>query len=384
MIETRATLTRETRRIYMQYFRSRMVLATVCALLLGSSSFALGQAAPNPISVWIKDIDENVFRQNPKSNQSLVQAIKDDGDYFRDETVELSGSLTRLIPTPGVSNEVSYDFQDSYGFSIRVKIDKRQPRENALLQRHGDGVFIRGVVGVENGLAVITQPRLGPPWEDQVVVSERTPAPLSGLMIALIAGAGIVLLVIIVLVIFLLRKGSGGQITEIPRGQTQRGADNFGATTKVDLTQKMMPVTSTVISSTKRSVIPEPAATTVKMLPGFFKILSGTAKGRRLNIFAPLTTIGRLENSNDERGLNHMGFDYSEQAVSRKQAELMYVSQKNEFILKNLADPVTKNASMVNGLGLGMDKDAILKDGDRIQFGPIELEFHTISSVIGS
>jgi hypothetical protein len=129
------------------------------------------------------------------------------------------------------------------------------------------------------------------------------------------------------------------------------------------------------LSMRRPSTIRQGADSTLKMMPGYFEVLSGTAKGRRVHIYSSETTIGR-----GRGGPGHIGFDPEERSVSRSQAKLRYDPPARAFRLVNQADPLAKNSTVINGQELGQDDMVELKEGVRVRFGEIELEFHELKT----
>ena len=92
-------------------------------------------------------------------------------------------------------------------------------------------------------------------------------------------------------------------------------------------------------------------------------VRSGKARGQKKQLVPPVFTIGSDPSSN---------LVFLDLLVSRRHAEIS-VKEDGSCWIRDLG---SKNGSSVNGMPLRDDKERLLKDGDRIAFSHLEIEFH--------
>jgi len=92
-------------------------------------------------------------------------------------------------------------------------------------------------------------------------------------------------------------------------------------------------------------------------------VLSGKGRGQKKPLVPPVFTIGSDPNS-------HLAF--LDLLVSRRHAEVA-IKEDGSCWIRDLG---SKNGTSVNGMPLRDDKERLLKDGDRIAFSHLEVEFH--------
>lgn len=93
------------------------------------------------------------------------------------------------------------------------------------------------------------------------------------------------------------------------------------------------------------------------------QVLSGKGRGQRKALKPPVFTIG------SDPTVNLVFLDL---LVSRRHAEIT-VKEDGSCWIRDLG---SKNGTSVNGMPLRDDKERLLKDGDRIAFSHLEVEFH--------
>lgn len=93
------------------------------------------------------------------------------------------------------------------------------------------------------------------------------------------------------------------------------------------------------------------------------QIRSGKGRGQRKQLVPPVFTIGSDPTSN---------LVFLDLLVSRRHAEIL-VKEDSSCWIRDLG---SKNGTSVNGMPLRDDKERLLKDGDRIAFSHLEIEFH--------
>ncbi len=93
------------------------------------------------------------------------------------------------------------------------------------------------------------------------------------------------------------------------------------------------------------------------------QVLSGKGRGQRKQLIPPVFTIGSDPTVN---------LVFLDMLVSRRHAEILIKEDASCWI----RDLGSKNGTSVNGMPLRDDKERLLKDGDRISFSHLEVEFH--------
>ena len=93
------------------------------------------------------------------------------------------------------------------------------------------------------------------------------------------------------------------------------------------------------------------------------QVLSGKGRGQKKALVPPVFTIGSDPTAN---------LVFLDMLVSRRHAEIAVKEDASCWI----RDLGSKNGTSVNGMPLRDDKERLLKDGDRIAFSHLEVEFH--------
>jgi pSer/pThr/pTyr-binding forkhead associated (FHA) protein len=93
------------------------------------------------------------------------------------------------------------------------------------------------------------------------------------------------------------------------------------------------------------------------------QILSGKGRGQKKALVPPVFTIGSDPTAN---------LVFLDMLVSRRHAEIL-IKEDGSCWIRDLG---SKNGTAVNGMPLRDDKERLLKDGDRISFSHLEIEFH--------
>ena len=93
------------------------------------------------------------------------------------------------------------------------------------------------------------------------------------------------------------------------------------------------------------------------------QVLSGKGRGQKKALMPPVFTIGSDPTAN---------LVFLDMLVSRRHAEIA-VKEDGSCWIRDLG---SKNGTSVNGMPLRDDKERLLKDGDRIAFSHLEVEFH--------
>ena len=93
------------------------------------------------------------------------------------------------------------------------------------------------------------------------------------------------------------------------------------------------------------------------------QVLSGKGRGQKKQLTPPVFTIGSDPTAN---------LVFLDMLVSRRHAEILVKEDASCWV----RDLGSKNGTSVNGMPLRDDKERLLKDGDRIAFSHLEVEFH--------
>lgn len=129
---------------------------------------------------------------------------------------------------------------------------------------------------------------------------------------------------------------------------------------------------SQAVGSTVKVTLPPPG--TLKVLPGRLEIIRGESQLKEVRFFLTTEnpdmefTFGR----NPGKPYSHVQIENP--TISRDQARLLIC--KGQYNLINRADPVTKNATKLNGVDMAFNESTTLHEGDRILMGVVEMVFH--------
>lgn len=124
-----------------------------------------------------------------------------------------------------------------------------------------------------------------------------------------------------------------------------------------------------------KTVLMPGSSGTMKVLTGYFEVLSGSEKGKQIRFQGFPTgaghevTIGKAAPEDPTRAYAHILLN--EPTVSRKQAKLLCA--QGRYTLVNLS---STNHTRINGNPMGVDESHELKDGDQVQFGVMLVQFH--------
>lgn len=331
----------------------RLVPAFVFALLFVTTmpAWAQTRAAPEHYS---KD-ESHVIRA--EGNYSLIAQIKDHFDFFEKEVVEVSGTVTARAP----GEKGWYMLRDAFGHEIVI-----HTQESETLPV-GQAASIRGTL----------RSRGSSPYIDKFLDDSKVPPTnADGMMspLLLVLGAAALVLIVIIIILLLMfgrsdkRSGTGASVTPDLTPQPGVTPSDGDAQPTTYATTKISKDSATTIAQ------PNPFAT-VKHRPGSFTIVSGSSdgNGKSIQLYGDVTTIGRGDGAGDP--LTHIGFAEDMRAISHNQAVVQYDGNERAFYLTNKADPIAKNATVVNGEQLGAEQRCRLNHGDVVTMGTVELKF---------
>lgn len=361
-----------------------LMVITLC-LLAGISSSAMGQTENLK---WERDVTSGIMQLKPgySGGTSFLKIIAADPDSFYKERVKLRVTLGSRMEgqSPTTLQMVASD-----GFAgsprLRIQIDTTRPDEKDVLDETGLVEIVGTIENDAQGI-YLSQPRLAKTVQGGgggSIVGDLGGDPF---MLSLLIGAGVLLVVVIILMISMKRGRDSGGMTQTGLGaasMTGTGTAVPGGTTKFGTSDTVKTPGSenygTVLSKTQKIQLPTPENAggmkkTVKQIPGYFEVITGEGVGSNIRLFAEKTTVGRT--SNNERRFGHIGVDKEEFSVSSRQAEVEYNRGSDTYCVVNLADPVSKNGTLINERAMNLNERADLNDGDVISMGYLTLKFH--------
>ena len=259
-----------------------------------------------------------------------------------------------------VQEETDADFyivRDSYGDMIWVRTTAERPRVGSELE-------IRGVVTVTS---------VGPV---RMFISEEGRSPIGGgldpgggqppiFLIVMIAGIGLVFLILVGLLIVLMR-GRGAPAAAMPAEAAGSGAAPVGVAPMAGAPEPIEQIKGDTI----RLYSPPPG--TMKLLPGCLEVAAGEKVLREVRFFLPKGrqeaefTFGRAA------GKPYVHIQLEHGTVSSRQAKLFFAD--NSYRLINYS---TTNSTKVNERELGENESVQLGDGDVIEMGVVKFVYHS-------
>jgi len=367
------------------------VLGLAALLVLGTLLGALGEALAQDIERVIVQIRQGTIGANTK--------------------VEIYGRIDKWRPDPS-GNTWAYELRDDWGDGITVITDKGLPPTEARyrvtgivnqdaqsgqltlveLERaeHGDGgggggevippidprqAEFDNLLGQAQSLLSNRKFKAAIPLSQQAItLGQSMTRPPAGLSVArsLLAEAeegakprwllfGLIAAVVVV---------AAALVLVLRRSSREPATDDFGAgiVTVTDKTQKI-----TAAVPTQEAI----QAGTVKVMPGRFEVKGGVdlkeirlVRPRGVSDHQIEYTFGRLQGDPTRH------IQLSDPTVSSRQARLKYGSEGYTFI--NIPDPADpdRNATLLNGAAMKADEPRVLKEGDVIRMGTVELVYH--------
>jgi FHA domain len=261
-------------------------------------------------------------------------------ELFKNERVSVVGFVNQIVEDNAKSTKV-YKLQDDYAERIDV-------RTSAGLPEVGKRVAVEGMVTQEGDTLYIMElsrtdfsPKIPGPEYDQKI------------MYALVAAGVIFLLLLVVVVMVIVMRRMRSQEEELPviNGGGERLVDE-GKTVQLKRTQD----------------------TTMKLLPGKFRIVKGDEKDREIRLYMPKDarnnmefTIGSLPIP-EANPFSHIRI--AANTVSRNQAKLVY--DGSSYTLTNIS---TVNNTIINGKTMTENEAITLNDGDLLVMGEIEFRY---------
>jgi hypothetical protein len=182
---------------------------------------------------------------------------------------------------------------------------------------------------------------------------------------AFYVGSGLVALIVLLIVIRLLWPRSTPQSPPPPPPPPPPPADT----------------NQIVVDHTKQMLTVKITPGTVKFLPGHLEVTAGAAVGERIPLCTQRTLIGR-KTGDAAKGGGVIELADATCGISSKQAEIYYDGRA--FWLLNLADPVQKNATVVDGRPLGVGEQVGLQENTEIKCCMYTFRFHPQQAYLAS
>lgn len=202
----------------------------------------------------------------------------------------------------------------------------------------------------------------------------------SQLFYGMIAGSGVLLLLIIGLSFFAVkrRNSANGARNQPVSGRSDSNRIPVEPTRPIEpepifATQKIDPTESRSSIENKTVKIFEPSHShTVKVLPAFFDVLEGLDDVKKLYLYAEKEKMQSEYSFGRNAGDKYYHFQIKSPTVSREQAKLF--AMKGKFVLINYAGS-SSNPTRVNDQVLDVNESVDLTNGDLITMGDVKLKF---------
>lgn len=347
--------------------------------------------------------------QRQKLEPSRIASVKANVPAYVNEVVRIDGYVTQLVDS-GSRSTSFFVIKDDWGAVIRVRTSKQPPSVGKKYQIEGPVSIdpkskdlylseeFRQEIFIETEAAIKMQEsaEVSPPWRAQtqtqtqstsagtataasgVTSDEPTTATSTGtstatgmetaksnktLMYLLIGGAALAILGI---VLFLVLRSRSDE------GQTM----DFSVATATGAPVDAPPPPEQVIEG-RTIKMHAPPPNTVKLLPGWFEVVSGDDVVKQIRFYklggehGAETTFGRAS------GRPYAHIQLKVPTVSSRQAKVTF--DNGAVRLTNFASSES-NPTRLNGRDLDVNESVPLKDSDRVEMGEVSLLFHEAQS----
>lgn len=263
---------------------------------------------------------------------------------------------TVMARKDNTTNTRRFVIEDNYGGRLVVQSEADWPQKDL----HGvfTGIVTRDEVLAEPVLVELRRQGMASPSSEATPVAAalpttvRRPASLSGLspvVIVLFALSGLAFVALVASLAWLLTRRAPEPAVELAEGSTIRLA---------------------------RAPEEQVREGTVKVLPGRFVVVGGETSISEIRMQVSAANpereflIRRIPSAQRPR-LNEIAF--ADDSVSSNQGKLLF--HNGQYTIINYADPATRNPITINGVALGVNDSQILRDGDHVTLGRVELQF---------
>ncbi|HPC83892.1 MAG TPA: FHA domain-containing protein [Thermoanaerobaculaceae bacterium] len=295
-----------------------------------------------------------------------VKDIKANPRGYANEMVTVEGFATQWVESTATTTSFFF-LKDDWGGIIKVRTSREKPDV-------GERYRVTGPVGIDvvnhNDPFISEETRVAvrpEPIAPAPVTVAPTPVPLPvaiepavpTALIAAVAGAIVILAGLLVWVLRSRRPAAEGAGTAAGVAATGFGGSEADAPPQA------------VEGRTIKMFAPPPG--TLKILPGRLEVVGGDETVKEIRFYrikgqvTPEVTFGRVA------GPAYSHVQLKPMTVSSRQAKLTFIN--NQWILTNFA-AATSNPTRYNGAELPVDGQVVLKQGDRIEMGEVQLVFH--------
>lgn len=178
----------------------------------------------------------------------------------------------------------------------------------------------------------------------------------------------IILIIAIIVSLFILLTGKSKNSSSIqPSPPLHREFDQSKLTVKTPEPEQ------TIGETIKLSVPPQG---TLKVLKGRMEIVDGETELKEIRFYSLPNQNSNEFSFGRNTGAPYQHIQISHPTVSRDQARLLY--SNGTYTIINKADPVSKNATKLNGIDIPLNESRTLKDGDKISMGVITMIYRDI------
>jgi len=114
-----------------------------------------------------------------------------------------------------------------------------------------------------------------------------------------------------------------------------------------------------------------PPQGTLKVLNGRMEIIEGETELKEIRFYSLPNHTSQEFSFGRNTGAPYQHIQISHPTVSRDQARILH--NNGAYTIINKADPVSKNATKLNGIDIPLNEAKSLKDGDKITMGVITM-----------
>ena len=324
--------------------------------------------------------------QADRLQPTRISLIKANWSAYLNERVRIDGFVTQFVDA-GTRSTSFYSIKDDWGSVVKVRTSKQAPSV-------GKRYSIEGPVGIDpktKDLFISEEMRLEAPIvqetapatqtaSGETVVASAAPKPsaaqpppatattpneagTSTLMYVAIGGAAAIILALGLILAFRSRSADGL-------------ASDFNNASAVPVDAP--PAPEQVIEG-KTIKLHAPPPNTVKLLPGWFEVVSGDDVVKQIRFYklggehGAETTFGRAS------GRPYAHIQLKATTVSSRQAKVTFDNGSAQ--LTNFAS-IDSNPTIVNGRDLAVNESVPLRERDRVEMGEVSLLFHEAPSAV--
>jgi hypothetical protein len=321
--------------------------------------------------------------QADRLQPTRISLIKANWSAYLNERVRIDGFVTQFVDA-GTRSTSFYSIKDDWGSVVKVRTSKQAPLVGKRYSIEGPvgidprtkDLFISEETRLEAAIAQETAPSTQAASGETVAASAATkpsaaqPPPVTAtpneagtptLMYVAIGSAAAIILALGLILAFRSRSADGLE-------------SDFSSASASPV--EAPPAPEQVIEG-KTIKLHAPPPNTVKLLPGWFEVVSGDDVVKQIRFYklggehGAETTFGRAS------GRPYAHIQLKATTVSSRQAKVTFDNGSAQ--LTNFASN-DSNPTNVNGRDLGVNESVPLRESDRVEMGEVTLLFHEAPS----